>query len=149
MPDLSIEKKKNNLNYDLIAGVDEAGRGPLAGPVVAACVIFERNCVIEGVKDSKKISEKKRERLFDEIYNNAIEIGVGVVHEDVIDNNFSPIGPKPRLLNREFTSNDQKLVHQLENFNRLNLVQNLPDKKEACNMLALVCLLYTSDAADE
>lgn len=53
--------------YNLIAGVDEVGRGPLAGPVVAAACIFDRDVDIVGIDDSKKLSEKKRERLFDEI----------------------------------------------------------------------------------
>ena len=54
---LKIENKYWDKGISYIAGIDEAGRGPLAGPVVAACVIFEQNCIIEGVKDSKKISE--------------------------------------------------------------------------------------------
>ena len=55
--------EKNNLTA--IAGIDEAGRGPLAGPVVVACCIMPRNSMIEGVNDSKKIAEKKRERLYE------------------------------------------------------------------------------------
>ena len=61
----------------LLAGVDEAGRGPLAGDVVAAAVILDPNQPIEGLGDSKKISEKKREKLFDEIHQKAIAVGVG------------------------------------------------------------------------
>jgi len=84
---LQYEKKHWQSGKKYLAGIDEAGRGPLAGPVTAAAVILPQNVNLPEVTDSKKISEKKRERLFDEIYNNAIEIGVGVVHEDVIDNN--------------------------------------------------------------
>ena len=69
-----------------IAGIDEAGRGPLAGPVVVACVVMPRDSMIEGVNDSKKISEKKREKLYDEIINEAIAYGVGIISQDRIDN---------------------------------------------------------------
>ena len=61
MPDLSIEKKKNNLNYKLIAGVDEAGRGPWAGPVYSAAVILDTANIPEEINDSKKMSEKMKE----------------------------------------------------------------------------------------
>ncbi len=69
----------------MIAGMDEAGRGPLAGPVVAAAVILPKKPLIIGVKDSKKLAEKKRERLFDEIINSAVAYGIGVVDEKTID----------------------------------------------------------------
>lgn len=69
----------------LIAGIDEAGRGPLAGPVVAAAVIMPLGETIEGVNDSKKLSAKKREALYDEITANAIAVGVGIVDEKEID----------------------------------------------------------------
>ncbi len=68
-----------------IAGVDEAGRGPLAGPVVAAAVIFPRGLVIGGVNDSKKLTEKKREQLFLAIHEKALSIGVGIVDHEEID----------------------------------------------------------------
>ena len=84
------EKKKieNSLyekGYKLIAGVDEVGRGPLAGPVVCACVILPQDCKIEGIDDSKKISEKKREQLYDQIIKVAIAYKVEYIFEDVID----------------------------------------------------------------
>ncbi|MCH5278519.1 MAG: ribonuclease HII [Christensenellaceae bacterium] len=69
----------------LVAGMDEVGRGPLAGPVVAACVILPADCLIEGVNDSKKLSEKKRERLYDEITKKAIAWSSGWVWQDTID----------------------------------------------------------------
>ncbi|MFQ6607761.1 MAG: ribonuclease HII [Fidelibacterota bacterium] len=69
----------------LTAGVDEAGRGPLAGPVVAAAVILPKEYDIIGLRDSKKLSEKKREKLFIEIESEAVSVGVGIVHEDEID----------------------------------------------------------------
>lgn len=68
-----------------IAGVDEAGRGPLAGPVVAAAVIFPSDVFIEGVNDSKQLSEKERDRLFPEIISKAICVGVASVSHGVID----------------------------------------------------------------
>lgn len=68
-----------------IAGIDEAGRGPLAGPVVVACAIMKKDSMIEGVNDSKKISEKKRERVYEEIINEAIAVGVGIVSQTEID----------------------------------------------------------------
>jgi ribonuclease HII len=68
-----------------IAGVDEAGRGPLAGPVVAAAVIFPKNTVIDGVNDSKKCSAKHREKLFKLIYDQAVSVGIGIVDHEVID----------------------------------------------------------------
>ncbi|GBD86804.1 ribonuclease HII [bacterium BMS3Abin03] len=72
-------------NIDLIAGVDEAGRGPLAGPVVAASVIFSPSVFIEGVNDSKKLSAKKREELYDKILNKCLACGVSVVSAGKID----------------------------------------------------------------
>lgn len=68
-----------------IAGIDEAGRGPLAGPVVVACVVMPRDSMIEGVNDSKKVSEKKREKLYDEITQEAIAYGVGIIPQEEID----------------------------------------------------------------
>lgn len=80
-----FEKEVYEEGYTYIAGMDEAGRGPLAGPVVAASVILPKDCLIEGVNDSKKVSEKKREKLYDDITQNAIAWGVGIVDNQVID----------------------------------------------------------------
>lgn len=71
--------------YSLIAGVDEVGRGPLAGPVVAAACIFDRDVDIVGIDDSKKLSEKKREQFFDEIKDKALAYGIGEASCEVID----------------------------------------------------------------
>lgn len=79
------EKKCYENGYKYVAGIDEAGRGPLAGPVVAAAVILPKDCLIEGVNDSKKVSEKKREKLYDIIIENSIAWGVGIVDNNVID----------------------------------------------------------------
>lgn len=68
-----------------IAGIDEAGRGPLAGPVVVAAVIMPKDSMIEGVNDSKKVSEKKREMLYEQIINEAISYNVGIIDQKEID----------------------------------------------------------------
>ena len=80
-----IEEELYLKNISSIAGIDEAGRGPLAGPVVVASVIMPRDSMIEGVNDSKKVSEKKRERLYEEIINEAIAYGVGIISQEEID----------------------------------------------------------------
>ena len=77
------ELRKKGFKY--ICGIDEAGRGPLAGPVVVASVIMPLDSMIEGVNDSKKVSEKKREKLYDLILEEAISYGVGIVGQDEID----------------------------------------------------------------
>lgn len=82
-----IEKEiyMKNPNFEYICGIDEAGRGPLAGPVVVAAAIMRKNSMIEGVNDSKKISEKKREELFEKITSEAISYGVGIIDQREID----------------------------------------------------------------
>ncbi len=79
------ENEAYSNGYNYVIGVDEAGRGPLMGPVVAAAVILPKDCMIMGLDDSKKISEHKRNLLFDEIYQKALFIGVGMVSNIVID----------------------------------------------------------------
>ena len=83
MPDFSYENEAAKNGYKYICGVDEAGRGPLAGPVCAAAVILPKNCEIEGLNDSKKISEKKREQLYDIIVEKAVaySIAYGTLEE--------------------------------------------------------------------
>ena len=79
------ERELIDKGIKLIAGVDEVGRGPLVGPVVTACVILPLNYKLEGLTDSKKISEKKRDMFFDIINKDALGIGIGIVSEKVID----------------------------------------------------------------
>ena len=74
-----------NSNVKYICGIDGAGRGPLAGPVVVASVIMPKDSMIEGVNDSKKVSEKKREELYEKIISEAISYGVGIIDEKEID----------------------------------------------------------------
>lgn len=76
MPDLEFETLAKAKGFKAVCGVDEAGRGPLAGPVCAAAVILPENCEIEGLNDSKKLSEKKREALFDVIKEKAIAYSI-------------------------------------------------------------------------
>lgn len=80
-----IEEEIYNTGVETICGIDEAGRGPLAGPVVVAAVIMPRDSFIEGVNDSKKVSEKKRELLYDLITKEAIAWGVGIIDQKEID----------------------------------------------------------------
>ena len=79
------EQELNNQGINLIAGVDEVGRGPLIGPVVAAAVILPKDFKLDGLTDSKKLSEKKREMYYDIIKENAISIGLGIIGEKRID----------------------------------------------------------------
>jgi len=71
--------------YSLIAGVDEVGRGPLAGPVVAAAVMLPQNCKIQGLNDSKKIPKKKHLEIFQAVQEQALSIGIGIMDNQVID----------------------------------------------------------------
>jgi len=80
-----IEKELYEKGFEKICGIDEAGRGPLAGPVVVAGVIMPRDSMIEGINDSKKVSEKKREKLYDLILEEAISYSIAVIGQDVID----------------------------------------------------------------
>lgn len=82
---LLYEKEALNNGYKIICGVDEAGRGPLAGPVCAAAVILPENHIIEGVNDSKKLSEKKRELLFDKIIDQALDYSIAFATSREID----------------------------------------------------------------
>ena len=76
---------KNDSNIKYICGIDEAGRGPLAGPVVVASVIMPKDSMIEWVNDSKKVSEKRREELYDIIIKEAVSYGIGIIDEKTID----------------------------------------------------------------
>ena len=82
---LEFENEAYNQGYQVVCGIDEAGRGPLAGPVCAACVVLPRGTVIEGVNDSKKLTEKKREALFDIVKEQALDYGIAFADEKEID----------------------------------------------------------------
>ncbi|MCP5082855.1 MAG: ribonuclease HII [Alphaproteobacteria bacterium] len=83
-PDFSLEEAALARGFGRVAGVDEAGRGPWAGPVVAAAVVLDPSCIPVGLNDSKKLTESKRESLFDEIMNCA-DVGVGIADVERID----------------------------------------------------------------
>ncbi len=83
--DYLFEQNALNSGYKVVCGIDEAGRGPLAGPVHAAAVILPLGLEIEGLNDSKKLSEKKREQLFDIICEKALDFSIGVATEKEID----------------------------------------------------------------
>lgn len=80
-----FENEAHADGYFVVCGIDEAGRGPLAGPVCAAAVILPSGCVIDGLNDSKKLTEKKREQLFDVICEKAIAYGIAAADEKEID----------------------------------------------------------------
>lgn len=85
---IDLYEYENNLyaqDINYIGGVDEVGRGPLVGPVVAACVVLAKNFVLEGLTDSKKLSEKKRDLFYDYIVENALAYGIGIVGPEKID----------------------------------------------------------------
>lgn len=82
---LLYENEALSDGYEIICGVDEAGRGPLAGPVYAAAVILPKGHIVEGVNDSKKLSEKKRELLFDKIIDECVCYSIGTASEKEID----------------------------------------------------------------
>ena len=86
MEDLyKYETELRSKNIKLIGGIDEVGRGPLVGPVVASCVILPLNYRLEGLNDSKKLSEKKRELFYNILMKDAISVGIGIVDEKKID----------------------------------------------------------------
>lgn len=82
---LKYEKELYKKGYNLIAGTDEAGRGPLVGPVVAAAVIFPQGYTLEGLNDSKKLTEKRRNEFYEIIKRDAISVGVSIISEKIID----------------------------------------------------------------
>ena len=114
--------KDNNFEY--ICGIDEAGRGPLAGPVVVGAVVLPKDSFIEGVNDSKKLSEKKREKIFDIITEEAICYSVGIVDEKTIDEinilNATKLGVK-RALEALKTKPDLLMLDALNNLDTLGI----------------------------
>lgn len=82
---LKYENEAISNGYEIVCGVDEAGRGPLAGPVCAAAVILPKGYIIEGVNDSKKLSEKRREQLYDKIIDEALDYSIAIATPEEID----------------------------------------------------------------
>ena len=118
------EEIYNKEDVKYICGIDDAGRGPLAGPVVVASVIMPKDSMIEGVNDSKKVSEKKREKLYEEITNTAIAWGVGIIDQREIDEinilNATKKGLTNSLKELEIKP-DLILVDALTNINTLGI----------------------------
>lgn len=105
----------------LIAGIDEAGRGPLAGPVVVACVIMPQDDIVEGVNDSKKLSPKKRDFLYNQIINKAFSYSVSIISEKTIDEinilNATKLGMEKCVKNLSITPD----IVLIDAVNKLNL----------------------------
>jgi len=125
LKDLKSEEEKiyaNKIEY--ICGIDEAGRGPLAGPVVVGAVILPKDSFIEGINDSKKISEKKREKIFDLITEEAIAYSVGIVSQNTIDEinilNATKLGVKIALEELK-TKPDMIMIDALKGMDTLGI----------------------------
>lgn len=118
------ETKLYERNIEFICGIDEAGRGPLAGPVVVGAVILPENSFIEGVNDSKKVSEKKREKIYELITEEAISYSVGIVDQKTIDEinilNATKLGVK-RALEGLSQKPDIIMVDALNNMDTLGI----------------------------
>ena len=124
-PDLLyFENKAHDLGYRLVAGVDESGRGPLAGPVVASAVILRDTSFDHPIRDSKKLSAKQREAAFEEIFDKAY-VGVGVMNERVIDAH--------NILNASFFAMDNAVSQMLD-----HLPPEISVKKDVKKELALL-----------
>ena len=85
MKTIDLFEFDKNTGVNVLAGIDEAGRGPLCGPVVCACCVMPHDLMIEGINDSKKVSEKKREELFEIIKSKAVAFSVAIISPEVID----------------------------------------------------------------
>ncbi len=117
---------------DLVAGIDEAGRGPLAGPVVAAAVILPRDIMIEGINDSKKLTQAQREGLYDVIIEKAISVGVGIVSADIIDE-INILQATFRAMKKAVFSMDQSADILLVDGN-----QTIPDINQGLSQHAII-----------
>ncbi len=118
MPDFEIEKEIRKKGYTFVCGVDEAGRGPLAGPVCAAAVVFEEGVTIEGINDSKKLSEKKREALFEVIKERALAYGIAFADVAEIEE-YNILGATYLAMNRAIEQLGDKVDFALIDGNRV------------------------------
>ena len=140
-----IEKNIYKEGYKYICGIDEAGRGPLAGPVVVASVIMPPDSMIEGVNDSKKVSEKKREKLYDLILDEAISYGVGIVGQEEIDT-INILEATKKGLTMSLTEMSKKpdiiIVDALKNINTLGIQYRSVIKGDAkCYSIAAASII--------
>lgn len=138
-----IEDELHEKGIQYICGIDEAGRGPLAGPVVVAAVIMPKDSMIEGVNDSKKVSEKKREILYDLITNEAIAYGVGIIDQKEIDEinilNATKKGLTEAVKNLHVKP-DRILVDALQGIDTLRCTIYINNKRR-CKMLLYSCCI--------
>ena len=119
------EKELNNKNIYLIAGIDEVGRGPLVGPVVSACVVLPKEYKLEGLNDSKKVSEKKRDKLFKIIMRDALGVGIGIVDNNRIDEiNILEASKESMIIALNNCLKHTKIEHVLIDAVKLNI--NIP-----------------------
>ena len=117
------EKELYDKGVNFIAGVDEVGRGPLNGPVVSACVVLPKDFIPEGLNDSKKLTEKQRNKFYDIIKENALGIGIGIVEADEIDKiNIYEAAKKSMIL--AINNCNHKIDHVLIDAMKLEL--NIP-----------------------
>ena len=122
-----------------IAGIDEVGRGPLAGPVVTACVVMPYNNMLNGVFDSKKVTKKNRERLYDEIMNTAHSVSIAVKNQDVIDN-INILNATKEAMKECFENSKVKPDLLLVDAVKLNLCENeMPIIKGDATSYAIAC----------
>jgi ribonuclease HII len=127
MLSLAYEKRLARRGFKLVAGVDEVGRGPLAGPIVAAAVILPLDCSIKGLNDSKKLSPRQREKIFPQIRKQAIAIGLGSVGHRQIDR--IGIGPANILaMERAIAALRTSPDHLLLDGGRSKVSSELPQK---------------------
>lgn len=116
-----FENEYRSLGHNYIAGVDEVGRGPLAGPVVTACVVLKPEYPGLGIDDSKKVTEKNREKFYDEIIENAICYGFGLCDNNVIDE-INILEATKLAMKQAVDSANRMLASKLENDRSIDLI---------------------------
>lgn len=122
-----------------IAGIDEVGRGPLAGPVVTTCVVMPYDKMLEGVFDSKKVTKKNRERLYDEIINSAYSVSISVRNQDVIDK-LNILNATKECMEECFKNSKVKPDLLLVDAVKLNICENeMPIIKGDATSYAIAC----------
>jgi ribonuclease HII len=124
-PDFTIENTARMSGFAAICGVDEAGRGPLAGPVCAAAVILPENCVIDGLNDSKKLTEKKREQLFDIITEKAVSYCIASASVEEIER-YNILEATFLAMNRAINGLSVKADYALIDGNRVPTAISVP-----------------------
>lgn len=124
-PDFTIENTARMSGFAAICGVDEAGRGPLAGPVCAAAVILPENCVIDGLNDSKKLTEKKREQLFDIITEKAVSYCIASASVEEIER-YNILEATFLAMNRAINGLSVKADYALIDGNRVPTAVSVP-----------------------